>query len=108
MSNPSAPDTLTRRGLIKILRCEFGNASTARDVVTSFFDEASKCLEEDGLLKLHNFGRFETSRKRERMGRNPRNGVEIKISARTVIKFRPSNKLRVAVRRAGPHDRADD
>ncbi len=90
--------TLTRRELIEQLRLEFGSYSMARAVVASYFDEIERALLEEGVVKIHNFGRFETSGKNERMGRNPRNGEKKVITARTVVKFKPCGKFRNAVR----------
>lgn len=98
-NNPDKRLTLTRHNLVEKLRQELGNATLARDLVNSFFAEAESSLLTDGRLKLHNFGTFETNSKAERLGRNPLSGEEMKITARRVIKFRPSNKLRDAVRR---------
>ena len=90
--------TLTRKELIENLRREVGSYTAAKQAVTTYFEEVERALVEEGMVKLQNFGRFETSHKRERVGRNPRNGEEKVISARTVVKFRPCNKLRNAVR----------
>jgi len=39
-------------------------------------------------VKLRAFGAFNVRSKRERVGRNPRTGVEAKINARRVLTFR--------------------
>lgn len=100
--------TLTRQDLIKRLTLETGNATIARSLVNSFFAHAEKILLEKGQLKMHNFGTFETTQKRARVGRNPRSGEELEITARKVVRFRPSNKLRDLVRSAGIDPTADE
>ena len=92
------PPTLTRRELAEILRRELGSYTSAMAVVTSYFEELERALIAEGVVKIHNFGRFETSNKKERMGRNPRSGAAKVITARKVVKFRPCGKFRDAVR----------
>ena len=99
--------TLTRKDLVKKLTLEFGSATLAKDFVTEFFAEAERLLVEEGKLKLHNFGTFETANKKTRVGRNPLSGQEMQISARKVVRFRPSSKLRDAVRHAETTDSKD-
>ncbi|MGE6332854.1 HU family DNA-binding protein, partial [Stenotrophomonas sp. NPDC077659] len=46
---------------------------------------------------LAGFGNFDLRRKNQRPGRNPKTGEEIPISARTVVTFRPGQKLKERV-----------
>jgi hypothetical protein len=48
-------------------------------------------------VKLSGFGNFDLRRKNQRPGRNPKTGEEIPISARTVVTFRPGQKLKERV-----------
>ena len=41
-------------------------------------------------VKISSFGTFSVINKKERLGRNPKNKVVAKISARKVVKFKPS------------------
>ena len=41
-------------------------------------------------LKISSFGTFEVKNKTERMGRNPKTKVDVKIKARKIVKFKPS------------------
>ncbi len=91
-------DTHTRVEIIKEVQREIGSYTLAKKIVTDYFMLIEKGLIKDGLVKIHNFGRFMTIKKRERVGRNPRSGETKQISARTVVSFRPSNKLRNEVR----------
>jgi len=45
-------------------------------------------------VKLANFGNFEIKEKRARPGRNPKNGQPFEISARRVVTFHASPKLK--------------
>lgn len=101
------PATLTRKQLIEKLRRELGSNAAAKQLLDGYFDEITAALTTQGVVKLHNFGRFETSAKRSRGGRNPRNGQATEIKARTVVKFRPCSKLRGLVRNPpqGPGDK---
>lgn len=94
--------TLTRQKIIAILRAELGSYAASKRLLQSYFDQIEAGLLEDGLVKLHNFGRFETSGKKERMGRNPRSGEAKVIAARTIVKFRPCGKMRNSVRHPVP------
>ena len=44
-------------------------------------------------MKLRSFGAFQIRSKRERIGRNPKTGVEAAITPRRVVTFKPSPVL---------------
>ncbi len=48
-------------------------------------------------VKLPGFGNFTVYNKRARVGRNPKTGQAIEITARKVVAFKPSTILRVKV-----------
>ncbi|MFZ4126132.1 MAG: HU family DNA-binding protein, partial [Rickettsiales bacterium] len=48
-------------------------------------------------VKLSSFGTFKLRRKKERIGRNPKTGVEVPITPRTVLSFNASNILKSKV-----------
>ena len=48
-------------------------------------------------VKLARFGNFTVRAKRERVGRNPKTGVEASIAPRRVVTFKPSQLLRERV-----------
>src|SRR5881394_2819682 len=62
-----------------------------------FFDALREALEAGRQVKLSGFGNFDLRRKNQRPGRNPKTGEEIPISARTVVTFRPGQKLKERV-----------
>ena len=50
-----------------------------------------------GNLNLKNIGSFKLLNKKERIGRNPKTGIEARISPRRVLSFHPSISLRKRV-----------
>ena len=63
----------------------------------SISDVLREALEQGRQVKLSGFGNFDLRRKNQRPGRNPKTGEEIPITARTVVTFRPGQKLRLRV-----------
>jgi integration host factor subunit alpha len=51
-------------------------------------------------VKISGFGTFVLRSKAERIGRNPKTGVEVPISPRRVLTFRASQQLREKVAKA--------
>jgi DNA-binding protein HU-beta len=60
-------------------------------------DAITASLKGGDKVTLPGFGTFSTSKRSARTGRNPQTGKEIKISARTIAKFKPGSKLSDAV-----------
>ena len=71
------------------------NESSA--LVDSVFNEISKSLIEGKDIKISSFGTFIVRNKKERVGRNPKTGEEVAITARQVVTFRSSNVLKSEV-----------
>jgi nucleoid DNA-binding protein len=57
-------------------------------------DEVTDCLAKGEALKLSSFGSFIVRKKGQRLGRNPKNGIEVSISPRRVLVFEPSAILK--------------
>ncbi len=75
----------------------------AEDLVEIFFEEIRSALEQGQQLRLSGFGNFNLLDKRERPGRNPKNGKDFLISSRRVVTFRVGQKLKARVEKyAGP------
>ena len=66
----------------------------AKDMVETFFDEIRNALERGEAVKLSGFGNFQLRDKPQRPGRNPKTGEEIPITARRVVTFHASQKLK--------------
>ncbi|MFL2885393.1 MAG: integration host factor subunit alpha [Candidatus Pelagibacterales bacterium] len=66
-------------------------------LVDSVFNEISKSLIDGKDVKISSFGTFIVRNKKERIGRNPKTGEEVAITARQVVTFRSSNVLKSEV-----------
>lgn len=90
--------TLTKAEMADLLFDQVGlNKREAKDMVEAFFEEIRLVLESGEPVKLSGFGNFELRKKSERPGRNPKTGEEIPISARRVVTFQASQKLKSKV-----------
>jgi integration host factor subunit alpha len=69
------------------------------DIVDSLFEMVRGQLEKGDDVKIPRFGNFSIREKHERVGRNPKTGVSMPITARKVVTFKPSNILRDRVNR---------
>lgn len=91
---------ITKADLANTLFNELGlNKREAKEFVELFFEKIRVALEAGESVKLSGFGNFGIREKNSRPGRNPKTGQEIPISARRVVTFKASQKLkdRVAV-----------
>jgi len=95
---------LTKADMALVLYEEVGlNKREAKEFVDAFFESIRETLQNGQQVKLSGFGNFDLRDKSERPGRNPKTGIEIPISARRVVTFRPGQKLRARVEGyAGP------
>ena len=90
--------TLTKAELADLLFEKVGlNKREAKDMVEGFFEELRNALEDGDGIKLSGFGNFQLRDKPQRPGRNPKTGEEIPITARRVVTFHASQKLKAAV-----------
>src|SRR5690606_22327460 len=89
---------LTKAEMAERLYVEVGlNRREAKEFVDAFFNALREALQGGRQVKLSGFGNFDLRRKNQRPGRNPKTGEEIPISARTVVTFRPGQKLKERV-----------
>jgi len=90
--------TVTKADLADRLYEELGlNKRESKEFVELFFEKMRRSLESGESVKLSGFGNFDLRKKTPRPGRNPKTGEEIPISARRVVTFRPSLKLKERV-----------
>mgnify|MGYP003339050297 CR=1 FL=1 len=90
--------TLTKAELADMLFEKVGlNKREAKEMVESFYDEIRTALAAGDPIKLSGFGNFALRDKRQRPGRNPKTGEEIPITARRVVTFHASQKLKAMV-----------
>jgi integration host factor subunit alpha len=90
--------TLTKAELSELLFDNLGlNKRESKDMVEAFFDILHDALVSGQDIKLTGFGNFNIRRKAPRPGRNPRTGEAIPITARNVVTFHASHKLKSLV-----------
>ncbi len=90
-----ARKTLTRADLSEAVYQNVGlSRSESAQLVDDMIELMSKALEKDKIVKLSSFGTFHVRSKNQRIGRNPKTGVEVPITARKVLVFKPSNVLK--------------
>ena len=79
----------------------FKNVGLSRNesatLVDSVFSEILATLINGDDVKISSFGTFIVRQKKERIGRNPKTGEEVPITARSVVTFRASNVLKSKV-----------
>jgi integration host factor subunit alpha len=87
--------SLTKNNLIKTLAKENGYPvnQTFQIVETLLEIIKSKLVSGEDVL-ISGFGKFCVKEKRERRGRNPATGEDMKLAARRVVTFKCSGKLR--------------
>ncbi len=87
--------TLTRADLAEALNRKLGlSRSESLTMVESILDHMSNALEKGDNVKISGFGTFLLRDKAERIGRNPKTGVEVPITPRRVLTFRGSQMLK--------------
>lgn len=90
--------TLTKDVLIEMIRDKVGYpVKEAKEILEMILEEVKLKLEEGKDVKISGFGKWAVREKRNRPGRNPHTGKRIEISARRVVTFHPSDKLRDSV-----------
>ena len=87
--------TLTRADLAESLHRQVGlsRADSAR-MVEQILTRMCGALEQGENVKISGFGTFVLRDKGERVGRNPKTGVEVPIAPRRVLTFRASQMMR--------------
>jgi integration host factor subunit alpha len=90
--------TLTKDRLVDIIRSKTQfSAQEAKNIVENILEVMKSKLEVSEDVKISGFGKWSVKEKRCRPGRNPHTGDRIEISARKVVTFHPSEKLRQIV-----------
>lgn len=87
--------TITRADLAESVYEQVGlSRNESADLVEVVLDEISKALIDNKNVKISSFGSFSVREKGERIGRNPKTGVEVPILPRKVLVFRASHVLK--------------
>ena len=87
--------TMTKADIVEKVYSKIGfSKKEASELVEMVFDNLKDVLINGDKVKISGFGNFLVRGKSERVGRNPQTGEQIKISARRVLTFRPSQVLK--------------
>ena len=87
--------TLTRADLAEAINRKLGfSRAESLDLVEAVIAKMSDALARGENVKISGFGSFVLRDKRERVGRNPKTGVEVPITPRRVMTFRASQLLK--------------
>ena len=89
---------MTKADLIEVIHDKVGlSKKESADIVELVFETMKQTLESSEKIKISGFGNFEVRNKNLRIGRNPKTGESIEISARRVFTFKPSQVLKAAL-----------
>ena len=87
--------TMTKADIVEKVYSKIGfSKKEASELVELVFNSLKNQLKDGEKVKISGFGNFVVRGKKERIGRNPQTGDQIKISARRVLTFRPSQVLK--------------
>ncbi len=87
--------TLTRADLADTINRKLGlSRSDSLNLVEGILRHICGALAEGENVKISGFGSFVLRDKKERVGRNPKTGVEVPITPRRVMTFRASQLLK--------------
>jgi len=87
--------TVTKADIVEKVYEKIGfSKKEASELVEMVFNSLKSTLQNGDKVKISGFGNFMVRGKKERIGRNPQTGEQIKISARRVLTFRPSQVLK--------------
>jgi integration host factor subunit alpha len=97
--------TVTRADLTDAVYRRVGlSRAESAELVEVVLQEICDTLAEGETVKLSSFGSFVVRDKSQRIGRNPKTGVEVPISPRRVMVFKPSNILKARINGQTPPD----
>lgn len=91
--------TMTKADIVEQVYERLGAFSKkeSADIVEMVFESIKETLETGEKIKISGFGNFVVRQKKERTGRNPQTGEEIRIAPRKVLTFKPSQVLKNAI-----------
>ena len=90
---------MTKRELIEIVAKNANLTNkAAREAIQAFINSIRDSLKRGEKIVITGFGTFSVRKRVERVGRNPKTGEKITISARKAPGFTPGKTLKKAVR----------
>ena len=85
----------TRRDLSNKVYKEIGfSKKFSSEIIDNFFEALISGLIKSEKIKISSFGTFIVVNKKERIGRNPKTKEQAMISARKIVRFKPSLLLK--------------
>jgi integration host factor subunit alpha len=88
-------ETLTRAVIAEAIHNRLGlSRAESLGLVEAIIDHICDALERGENVKISGFGTFLLRDKGERIGRNPKTGIEVPITPRRVMTFRASQMLK--------------
>lgn len=95
MAQAKAVKTFNMTDLSSDVAGEFGLTKASGGDITRFvFDRIKQALVEGNQVRLHRYGTLVVNKRKAGVARNPKTGDKIKVSARRVVKFKPSPALK--------------
>lgn len=91
--------TVTKKKLIQLISQSKGvHPNDVRAIIQAFLDAMTECLAKGERLEFRDFGVFELVKRKQKIGRNPKNAaVPIVIPERTAVKFTAGKKMRFRI-----------
>jgi len=94
---------MTKANIVEEVYKKVGfSKSQAAEIVETVFETMKQTLERGEKLKVSGFGNFTPRDKKTRIGRNPKTGEAIEISARRVVTFKASPVLKAKMNESAP------
>jgi integration host factor subunit alpha len=90
---------MTKADIIERVHDNLGALSKkeSAEIVEMVFETMKLTLAQGEKIKVSGFGNFVVREKKARIGRNPQTGIEIRISPRRVLTFKPSQVLKNSI-----------
>ena len=96
--NGEGSRTITRVNLAEAVYQQVGlSRKESAALVEQVLDEITERLISGEAVRLSSFGAFSVRHKGQRVGRNPKTGVEVPIKERRVLVFKSSNLLKARI-----------
>ncbi len=92
-------NSMTKADIIERVYDNLGALSKkeSAEIVEMVFETIKLTLAQGEKIKISGFGNFVVREKKARIGRNPQTGIEIRISPRRVLTFKPSQVLKNSI-----------
>ena len=96
--------TLTRADLAETINRKLGfSRAESLEMVEAILAHMCSAMSDGQNVKISGFGSFVLRDKKERVGRNPKTGIEVPITPRRVLTFRASQKLKDRIAASSVH-----